>query len=480
MRALPARRGAAWIAAGTAATAAIVVGVVGVVGSAPPAVSQRPGTMTLAEVSAGPVTAAYACKFPAGSYRVGARVTASYPATAVTGHAVRPVALSLAVTVPAAALASAGTPVATIAVSARLAISGVRANTVWASVAASPAPLTVAGQDLVSGPLRPSAPPPALTATLAGPMTVTAGSLALLFTPAGKSPDSAPPALAATCTLEPGQHAALATIAVARGTAKANPAAIAVPCPALPKAGLKLNPSFPLPRVPRGAIVFHQAAPDPGCAYLTGLSDVRKAYGAAQIGPALVSVDIGRRVVHTANYFEEDSAGQLDYQFRACRTCPIERGLPPARATFLDFGIVPVSATLQLTEVGTVNLIGQGTGFTLTVNTAWSLMELSISDVTVNGKFLNVGDHCRTKTPVLIKLAGLGSGGQAYSLQQGGGLAGNVTIPEFTGCGVTENLDDLITGTVSGPGNYAVFTQAPLCTVLDGQGCPPQKRRPLR
>jgi hypothetical protein len=141
---------------------------------------------------------------------------------------------------------------------------------------------------------------------------------------------------------------------------------------------------------------------------------------------------------------------------------------------------MPVTATMQLTEIGTMNIYGLGTGGTLTTNTSWSLMELRISDVTVNGQKLNVGPHCQTDKPLRVGLTGVASGVQPYSLAGGGPLTGNVTIPPFTGCGVTENLDPLITGTVSGPGNYSKLTQGVLCDLVSGNGCPPQRPRPLR
>ena len=48
----------------------------------------------------------------------------------------------------------------------------------------------------------------------------------------------------------------------------------------------------------------------------------------------------------------------------------------------------------------------------------------------------------------------------------GGPLEGTVTIPTFTGCGVTENLDPLFTGSISGPGNLARAIQGKPCNVL--------------
>lgn len=258
-----------------------------------------------------------------------------------------------------------------------------------------------------------------------------------------------------------------------------NPGATAAsPCPPLPKGGLKLNKHFPLPKPPPGSSITYPP-PEAGCAYIVGYSDVRKLNGAALVGPGLVNLSVGARVVLNVpgNYFEQDTAGQLDY--RPCPTCKYVHALPPARSTFLAFGFMPVSATLQLTEIGTMNIIGVGTLSSLTSNTAWSLMSLHISDVTVNGQPLNVGPHCQTVQPLLVKLVGLGAGPQPYSLQGGGPLTGTITVPPFSGCGVTENLDPLFTGTVSGPGNFARFTQGRLCTPIGDEGCPPRIPKPI-
>lgn len=458
--------------------------------------------MTLADVSTASLTLAYACRFPAGTYQVGARVTASYPATAVAGRTVRPASLTLALSAPAAALAGLAPQSASVAVSARLAMfsvvhetSGTNASTghagaaadgtttggaapaAWASLAAPPARMSAAGQDLGSRPLAPTAALPALKATRAGTMTVTAGGLALRY--AKSSISVRAQAVAAVCALAPGQDATLATIAVHAAAAK--PAAKRTTfCPPPPPGGLKMNPRLPKPpKVPRGSTVTH-SSPGISCAYVVGYSDVRKLNGAALVGPGLLDVSVAVRVAFNfrKNYFQEDSVGLLDY--RPCPHCRIVHALPPARATFLAFGFMPVSATLQLTEVGTINIYGVGTGTTLTSNTAWSLMSLHVSDVMVNGQPLDVGNDCRASKPLLIGLTGVGSGPQAYSLQTGGPLTGKFTIPAFVGCGVTENLDPLFTGTISGPGNFARFTQGGLCTPVGDLGCPPPIPKPRR
>jgi hypothetical protein len=218
-----------------------------------------------------------------------------------------------------------------------------------------------------------------------------------------------------------------------------------------------------------------------GCAYIIGYSNVRKLKGAALVGPGLTGLTLNVRVVFKLKkpeYFEFDSAGELD--FKPCPTCKIKHALPPAHTTFLGFGFMPVSATLQLTEVGTTNIISVGGGFSLTSNTVWTEVRLQVSNVKINGVPVDVGPHCQSATPVLLKLLGDPNGNPPYSLQNGGPLTGNVTLPNFTGCGAGDNLDPLFTASISGPKNFVLLTQGPLCPLVGSGICPPRIPKPIR
>ena len=91
--------------------------------------------------------------------------------------------------------------------------------------------------------------------------------------------------------------------------------------------------------------------------------------------------------------------------------------------------------------------------------TVTSEQRIQVSDVTVNGTPLNVGQHCRTAVPTNVVL----TSNAGYDVTKGGVLSGNITIPPFTGCGVGENLDPLLTASISGPGNFVQLTQGPTC-----------------
>jgi hypothetical protein len=106
-------------------------------------------------------------------------------------------------------------------------------------------------------------------------------------------------------------------------------------------------------------------------------------------------------------------------------------------------------------------------------------MVIRITNVTVNGVPLNAGPHCQT-APFNVIVKGSSQSKPPYTITLGGPLAGNITIPPFTGCGSGENLDPLFSSTISGQGNFTLLTQGPTCE----QGpppfqCPPRKPVPL-
>jgi hypothetical protein len=209
---------------------------------------------------------------------------------------------------------------------------------------------------------------------------------------------------------------------------------------------------------------------------------VRKLKEAALVGPGLADLRLGvatyTKFTSKYSYFQQNVAGQLEYHGQ-----PV---LPPARATLLGFGFVPVSATIQISEIGSLNLALISCAPTnkcpnpppKNVALFFGLVSLRISHVDVNGVPLDVGNHCQTATPFNLELTGVPPSYNVSLLQ--GVLTGTVTVPAFRGCNDgTEKLDPLFTATVSGPGNFVKVTQAPLCTPETGGGCPPAKPIPV-
>jgi hypothetical protein len=213
---------------------------------------------------------------------------------------------------------------------------------------------------------------------------------------------------------------------------------------------------------------------------------VRKLYGAVLLQPkrparpALVNIDYAYRHVFKPGRLIAFSTGELYYQGR--------HELPPVRATFLAFRFVPVTATLTVTELTPIKIRSvSGTTappYPITVH-ATTTVRIRISDVDVNGVPLAIGPHCRPVSSPRLTLIGHGDNTippTGYTVATGGPLSGRLTIPAFTDCGVTENLDPLLTGSISGPGNYVLQTQGKLCGPADPQEwtCPPPVPKPIR
>jgi len=72
-----------------------------------------------------------------------------------------------------------------------------------------------------------------------------------------------------------------------------------------------------------------------------------------------------------------------------------------------------------------------------------------LSNVKQDGIDLKVGDNCRTEIPAAIPLRAV------LRLEVGATATTQATfgLPRFARCGTTENLDPLLSGLVSGPGN---------------------------
>jgi hypothetical protein len=130
-------------------------------------------------------------------------------------------------------------------------------------------------------------------------------------------------------------------------------------------------------------------------------------------------------------------------------------GIDRAVGTFLSFGFVPVTALTTFTQTQQA----KGTFINGVVDVT-SDLELSLSGTSVNGTPLDVGPACRTVTAVPVRITG------PLNLLGSTNFTTSVTIPRFTGCGTTENLDPLFDGLVSGPGNELDITLTLRCQVV--------------
>jgi hypothetical protein len=227
--------------------------------------------------------------------------------------------------------------------------------------------------------------------------------------------------------------------------------------------------------------------------YITGYANVRKQKSAALLPPSCALIEQGQPDFQFPTgdgpaVITQHSEGRLAYQGR--------KQTAPFKATFLTFDFVPVTATMVLEQTGplTIDSLGQMdmTTFYTTMDTYVRVpLVLKVTSLTVNGTPLAVGSSCRTRTPLSsadpeaashpgdhLVLHGrgeyaLGEPATGYILLSGGPLTGEAAIPAFTGCTAGgENLDALLTASVSGPGNYIKQIQGQTCGVaspVEGQ-----------
>ncbi|MFD5141899.1 DUF6801 domain-containing protein [Streptomyces sp. NPDC058401] len=218
-------------------------------------------------------------------------------------------------------------------------------------------------------------------------------------------------------------------------------------------------------------------------AYITGYSNVRKLGGASLIPVSCVQIEQGDPQIAFPPdgniHMLQKSEAYLDYQGR--------KQTPPFKSTFLTFGFTPTTATMVLEQAGPMT-VASDVLLVLPDNIAETYVRaplvLRVLDVEVNGTRLDVGPSCRTQTPlsspepdpatypgphlVMLGKGQLinGSDATGYLLTSGGPLTGEVTIPAFTGCGAGgEDLDRLLTASISGPGNYVKQIQGQTCAV---------------
>ena len=473
------RRTGRLVAATTAVAAALAVSGVAVAGVASGSGANAPRQAR--------ASLAYTCRFPSGTQQVGVRVAATFPAAATVGQAIQPAGVHVTIAVPRAALGGlTKVGATTVRASAMLDVAAAEGRTsadaAWRVAAARPTTLPATG-GLV---LRASGAAPPVTASAPGELAFTAGGFSLVLAPRrADGASTGPAALSAACAPSPGQDARLAVVPVSGpspspaasgrpGTGGHPPIAVGRP----PRAPGSHAASSCFVKVPTALI---------GSAYLAGFSNVNKLHGAALLGPGpdnhpragLTDLNILYIISDfCTGFLYQYTTGQLDYHGKA--------QFPPTASTFLDFRFMPVTATLEISQIPftcrdiTGQIIGKvdlcivlkqalvvGPGSTYAV-TATSLAQIRVRDLTVNGTRLNVGRHCQTAVPAKLVLKANSQG--QYSVLDGGVLSGFVTIPSFTRCGVGENLDPLLNASVSGPGNFVKLTQGPTCAkiVLSG------------
>jgi hypothetical protein len=456
---------AAGLLAGTAS------GAVGATGATPTSATLTGASSTQSVRLALP----YACQFPSGNDRVDVVVAVTLPVTATAGQRIQPSGVQITTVLPGPAVIDLRRLSATsVGGSATLAITEVSpAKSVpaaWQVTVPTPAALPATGNLQLAA----AGTAPAAAAVSRGAVTFSVGRLALdlaLRTAGGAATN--PATVPVTCT-------------PARGASERLGSVLVQPAAKHP-AGKQQARSAGTRRLklPKGCgdikvVGFGIAT----CAYITGYANVQKLAGAVLLQPgrglpALVNVDFAYRHAFSQGKLIAYSTAELYYRGR--------HELPPVRATFLAFRFVPVTATLSVIELTPIRIVSvsgiTAPPYPLTVR-ATTTVSIRVSDVDVNGVPLAVGPRCRPVSSVRLVLTASGENTlppKGYTVPTGGQLTGMLTIPPFTGCGVTENLDAVLTGSISGPHNYQKQTQGKLCAPAQPQAltCPPPVPRPV-
>jgi hypothetical protein len=380
---------------------------------------------------------------------LGVRVT--FPLSVTAGDLIQPFDPVLRLSAPSAAfgaLTAAGATSATSTVRVDTAVAqpfGTFTD-VWNSYVDTPVEVPADGDWVFEAP----ADMPPTFANDAGVVTYTPGVMAVSVTGyTGDGTPTDPPSVDLTCT--PDQETVIATIEV-------------------------IGP--PPPVIPEECHQYEGAGPEFFnwfCSYMGGYANVKK-LNASVLQPP------GMQNIATTLFSFQCAEGEGILCFRA-RTLPDFEGrpqLPPAPGSFWAFGFVPVTGTLRITQPEPSDIYAWST-FTIPatgLTTVRVKLSARLEDTTVNGVPLDVGENCRTAVPIDATFTG---DYDHYSITEGGVLSGTITIPPFSGCGVDEDLDPILTGLVSGPGNYVKLTQGNVCYFLTGTGfCPPDVPEPQR
>jgi len=219
-----------------------------------------------------------------------------------------------------------------------------------------------------------------------------------------------------------------------------------------------------------------------GQTWIAGFANVTKLRGAALVGPAFANIVLVKTETICPNAVIFYNTEIPDYH-----------GLPqfpPVRATFLAFGFMPVTSTIQLSQVGVgkiyLSLVGAVPGNPYVVK-AVARRNIKVLSLKANGVTLPAGPRCeavRPATAVLTNVNPTGKPGLNYwYTTTGGPLSGTITISKFADCGTGgDNLDPILDASISGVQNFTKLIQGIPCIFRNiyGSSCPPTVPKPRR
>ncbi|MFE4692386.1 DUF6801 domain-containing protein [Streptomyces sp. NPDC056749] len=444
-----------------------------------------PGAQAASGVQEIDAELSYTCDFPAGEQPVKVGITAELPGAARPGQAIQAEGVVLDLALPEGASADpAEDGAARVSAETRLAVdvsqNDGKARAEWVGTTAEPTPVPEAGDLLLST----SGSVPYVKPGASGDLVFEASALTLeLTTEKADGVPAEPAGLTVECVPDPGQERSLAVVGV-QGEDGEGQEAEPTPSETWPGEKEETGPDEGAPEIgakaaPPAATDAPPCVGDPGddtnmVAYVTGYANVTKLDGANKFPLACARITQGFQEVQFIDgilHFLQNSTIDLDYQGKP--------QLPPTTGTFLTFGFMPTTATLEMTQIPTgtkpdgtrienihSDLAIEGVTSKNRTDVTLDFM-LRLYDVKVNGVPLDVGDNCRTSRPFELGLAGLGTWKDnvldGYTLAEGGELTGSVTIPPFSGCGTDEDLDNLFTASLSGVPGYVKQVQGAPC-----------------
>lgn len=155
--------------------------------------------------------------------------------------------------------------------------------------------------------------------------------------------------------------------------------------------------------------------------------------------------------------------GRFDALVETTGTLRGNLSLPSAKGYFVTFGIMPVTSKVELipdgVATGTVQIVPGEHGLAANADVTAKVF-VALRDLEVDGVPLDAGPHCRTRIPASIRIKGLlGLTPEAPPTE----VISTFDLPSFDGCGVREDLDRLLSGLVSGPGNELRTTLSIRC-----------------
>lgn len=465
-----------------------------------------PGTGVASDTYRVDADIGYTCAFTSGAKQVAVNVSAELPTSSAVGTAVRPEQVRLGVTLPHTALAELPPDVTSrISGSARLATAvtqnGTPTDVMWEGFAVEE--VTAApDQDVV---IEATGEVPTVTPRSAGDMVFTAGTLDLdLVLRPDDGATAAPVVVSLSCAVDPDQQPELGTVTVPASAGQApdpriTPEGPGQREPAVQERGTPASDPVTAgagdydPPVPADCTLIYGPVETPARGahgYMAGYSNVNKQKAAMAFNdPGHLLLQLNSA---TAAYMCPGGKSLTWLKSEATLDYNGKPQMPPATSTFLTFGFMPTTATLELelTEPARIDTLAEGpdpvTRRRPETTTSTQEMNLRLYDVKVNGTPLDVGPACRTVRPMKLVLTGKGSTGrnpatEGYTVKTGGALTGSADIPAFTGCGVTEDLDNVFTAAVSGNGNFTKMMQGALCVDEVPLNCPePPRPRPER